>query len=106
FSNLTIKMFHFYRNETTPVLLRYGLFTQQILHFLLVGFYLYLIVTCINKVRMWKEKVIYQRLHNEEQQPVVEETIEQIQTPVEDENTQVFKEIRDLLLLIKVKIDA
>jgi large conductance mechanosensitive channel len=50
FSNLTIKMRNFVHKDQPPVVIRYGIFIQQIIHLLVVALALFGIVKLINKL--------------------------------------------------------
>ncbi|UJR18861.1 hypothetical protein I4U23_021989 [Adineta vaga] len=50
FRNLTIKMRNFVRKDQPPVVIRYGLFIQQVLHLLVLALALFFIVKLINKL--------------------------------------------------------
>jgi large conductance mechanosensitive channel len=50
FSNLTIKMNNFVHKDQPPVVIRYGIFIQHIIHLLVVALALFGIVKFINKL--------------------------------------------------------
>jgi large conductance mechanosensitive channel len=80
FSNLTIKMRNFVHKEQPPVVIRYGIFFQQVIHLLIVALALFGIVKFINKLH----KIA---VHN--RQPTV--------TGEPSEEVKVLREIRDLI---------
>jgi len=81
FSNLTIKMRNFVHKDQPPVVIRYGIFIQQVLHLLVVALALFFIVKLINKLH----KIA---AHNRESMAVTSEPSEEV---------IVLREIRDLI---------
>jgi large conductance mechanosensitive channel len=81
FSNLTIKMRNFVHKDQPPVVIRYGIFIQQVLHLLIVALALFFIVKLINKLH----KIA---AHNRESMAVASEPSEEV---------KVLREIRDLI---------
>jgi large conductance mechanosensitive channel len=51
FSNLTIEMRNFVRKGQPPVVIRYGLFLQQVIHLLVVAFALFCVVKLYGRVQ-------------------------------------------------------
>ncbi len=90
FSNLTIKMRNFVHKGQPPVVIRYGLFLQQIIHLLVLALALFGIVKFINKLRKIAALKRERAAANEPPQP---------SEPTED--VKLLRDIRDLLIEIK-----
>lgn len=90
FSNLTIKMFNFVHKDQPAVVIRYGLFLQQIIHLLVIAFALFIIIKIVNRLR----RIAAQNHQAAIQNPTLPPT-----------NTEItlLENIRDLLIEINGK---
>jgi large conductance mechanosensitive channel len=92
FSNLTIKMTNFLHKNQPPVVIRYGLFIQQIIHLLVLALALFGIVKFRNKLR---------RITDQNRQQQIVTNNEPIQSIEPSEEVKLLRNIRDLLIEIK-----
>ncbi len=89
FSNLTIKMRNFVHKDQPPVVIRYGLFLQQIIHLLVLALALFGIIKLINRLRRIAAQNRRRAPENESVQP---------SQPIESsEEVKLLRDIRDLL---------
>jgi large conductance mechanosensitive channel len=89
FSNLTIKMPNFVHKGQPPVVIRYGLFLQQIIHLLVLAFALFGIVKLISRLRRIAAQNRQRAEANEPTQPS--------EPPEPSEEVKLLRNIRDLL---------
>jgi large conductance mechanosensitive channel len=89
FSNLTIKMPNFVHKGQPPVVIRYGLFIQQIIHLLVLAFALFGIVKLISRLRRIAAQNRQRAEANEPTQPS--------EPPEPSEEVKLLRNIRDLL---------
>ena len=85
-SNLTVKMQNFVRKDQPPVVIRYGVFMQQILHLLVVALALFSVVKFIRRLK----KVVVRR------RPPIAPS-EPSQPSQAREEVRILTEIRDLI---------
>ena len=83
FSDLVIEVPSFL-GATQPATIKYGLFIQSVIDFLVVAFVIFLMVKGLNKLQ--------------EKAKLEEEEKEKEEEKQEDENTQLLREIRDALV--------
>jgi large conductance mechanosensitive channel len=81
FGNLTIKMRNFVHKDQPPVVIRYGIFIQQVLHLLVVALALFFVVKLANKLH----KIA---ANNRQSMAAASEPSEEV---------KVLREIRDLI---------
>jgi len=94
FSNLTIKLPNFVHKGQPPVVIRYGLFLQQIIHLLVMALALFFIVKFIS--RLHRIAVLNRQL--EAAAAAAENEISEPSAPCEpSEELKVLREIRDLI---------
>ncbi|CAF1565564.1 unnamed protein product [Adineta ricciae] len=86
FSNLTIPMRNFLRKDQPPVVIRYGLFLQQIIHLFIIALILFFIMKFIKRIREAAHR--QRQAENSSNEPFI--------SPI-DEKLKVLCEIRDLL---------
>ncbi len=93
FSNLTIKLPNFVHKGQPPVVIRYGLFLQQIIHLLVMALALFFIVKFIS--RLHRIAVLNRQLA---EAAAAENEISEPSAPCEpSEELKVLREIRDLI---------
>ena len=96
FSNLSVKMQNFVREDQPPVVIRYGVFIQQILHLLVVALALFSVLKFIRKVK----KIAARR-----RRPAApSEPPSQTSEPREE--VKLLREIRDLIAMSKEPMNA
>ena len=89
FSNLTIKMRNFVHKDQPPVVIRYGLFIQQIIHLLVIAFALFIVIKIINRLR---------RIAAQNQERLMEnQSTVEVQSPPLSDEVKLLENIRDLL---------
>ncbi|CAF0929776.1 unnamed protein product [Adineta steineri] len=90
FSNLTIKLPNFVRKDQPPVVIRYGLFLQQILHLVIMALALFCIVKFISRLH---------RIAAQNRELATENVPVQSNEPSEE--LKVLRDIRDLIAINK-----
>ena len=88
FSNLTIKMKNYVHKDQPDVVIRYGRFIQTVIYFIIVALVLFGIIKGFTKLH---------RLAEKRKKDVEKEAANQVEMVPVNEQTQVLREIRDLL---------
>ena len=95
FSNLSVKMQNFVREDQPPVVIRYGVFIQQILHLLVVALALFTVLKFIRKLK---------KLAARRRRPAAPSEPSQPSEPREE--VKLLREIRDLIAMSKEPMSA